>query len=130
MLKCKHLRELHADTHMVQNIKNRTTRHPPIEVKYSNKDLKKIFYISCIDCSSFSKIQRFLSLPMVHIMQSGVAFHTTLLQWHPNTPLQIINKSVTWPSIIHSTPKTINAKDLISLAMVQCNKSSTVSLLH
>ena len=41
MLKCKHLKELQADAHMVQNINNRTTRHPPIEVQYSNKDLKK-----------------------------------------------------------------------------------------
>lgn len=54
---------------------------PQLKCNYSNRQLQKLFLISCVECSLFSKAQRFLSLCMVHIMQCGVACHTTVLKY-------------------------------------------------
>lgn len=35
---------------------------PPIKVQNSNKKSQKLFLISCIECSTFSKVRKFLSL--------------------------------------------------------------------
>lgn len=47
-----------------------------------------------------------------------------MLLWrYQNTPLQIVNKSITWPNITQRTPKDINAKDHNSLTIGQCSNS-------
>lgn len=55
------LKELQMNAQEVQKINDRTTRHPPIAIQYSKIVLKKPILISCIDCSSFSKVWRSLS---------------------------------------------------------------------
>lgn len=70
------------DTHQVQKSMREPHDPPPpspqLKCNYSNRQLQKLFLISCVECSLFSKAQRFLSLRMVHIMQCGVACHTTV----------------------------------------------------
>lgn len=72
------LKELQMDTMRSKKINDRNFKIAhPIEVQYSNKDTKKPFFMSCIDCSSFSEVWRFLSPHMVYITECGVACHTS-----------------------------------------------------
>lgn len=88
------LKELQANTHEVQEINNRSTRHPPINEQYSNVVLKIIFLISA-QISHHSQISRDSSLHTVHIMQCGVVA-TLPYSSDVQTPLQIVNRSTTF----------------------------------
>ena len=59
---------------------------------------------------------------MVHIMQSVIACHTTLLQWRPHTPLQIVNKYIR-PNITKGTFKN-------KIPQLQVLNCFTIAFMH